>query len=513
MTTENLGLIKPTLQITLFSVIGIIISFISQMIIAYYFGTEFERDAYFIAIIIPTYITSIFIGSFGIIFLPKVIDVMSGKNRESLSEFISSTFLLLIAILIFLTLGCIFFSKEVISLFAQGYDANQIAFTSKILIVVIPTIIFSVLSNLLSSLYQIKHKFIRPALVPILSSTIGFIFVIILSEKIGIFGLAFGYLSGSLISFIALLPILKIYDFKFRFNYRNVDILSYIKTLTPLLLTSILFRSGEVIERMIASTLENGSISFLGYSNQILAALVSVTATSVGVIAYPSLSKLWSERKINELVIFFEKTIRIILLISIPIVLSIIVFGDQFIKAIFERGAFNSSNTIAVSKVLSWSMGAFIFQSLGAVIMKMFYLSSKTITMSVIESLNIFIYILSSFLLSKYLSYVGLAMALSLSGFIAISLSLIIINKYLIKIRFFSLFRHTRTIIFISFLSIFMIYILYNYIIGVDHIVYLILCHLIGALGYILLGIRLGIGEILYMQKIIANKLIYKLYS
>ena len=97
---NNNRLTKPTLQITLFSIISILIGFGSQMIIAYYFGTKFERDAYFVAIIIPTYIVSIFIGSFGIIFLPKVVEISSRKDHDSLSEFISSTFMLLMTILL-----------------------------------------------------------------------------------------------------------------------------------------------------------------------------------------------------------------------------------------------------------------------------------------------------------------------------------------------------------------------------------------------------------------------------
>jgi putative peptidoglycan lipid II flippase len=498
---KNNRLIKPTLQITFFSIISILIGFVTQMIIAYYFGTKFERDAYFIAIIIPTYIVSIFIGSFGIIFLPKVIEILSRKEHDSLSEFISSTFLLLIAILLFITLGCVLFSNEIISLFSQGYNDNQIAFTAKILIIVMPTIIFSVMSSLLGALYQIEHKFVRPAIAPIISSIVSVLFVILFSNKIGIFGLAFGYFSGSLITLLILSPIIKTYNLKFKIRLRNVDILSFVKTVTPLLLTGILFRSTGIIERFIASSLSEGSVSYLGYSNQILTALLTITASGIAITAYPTLSKLWTDNKKKEIEVFFAKTIRIVLLISIPIVISIVVFGDLFIKTLFERGAFTSSSTINVGKALSWLMGAFIFQGLGSILMKIFYLSGKTITVSVIGSVELIIYLLLSFLLSKYYGFIGLAMALSFSSFIAVFLGFFFINSTLIKINFFSLFYDILNIILCSVISIVVVYLIYYYIIGKDSILFLIVSYFFGITTFLFMGIYLRINEILSIQK------------
>ena len=402
-------------------------------------------------------------------------------------------------------MGCVLFSNEIVSLFAQSYNDSQIAFTAKILIIVIPTIIFSVMSNLLGALYQIEHKFVRPALVPIISTIISVLFVIIFSNKIGILGLAFGFLSGSVISFLLLSPIIRTYNLKFKIKLRNVDILSFVKTVTPLLLTGLLFRSTGVIERIIASSLSEGSVSYLGYSNQILTALLTITASGIAITAYPTLSRLWSENKKNEIEVFFAKTIRVVLLISIPVFISIIVFGDLFIKILFERGAFTSSSTINVGKALSWLMGAFIFQGLGSIVMKVFYLSGKTITVSLIGSIELFIYLLLSFLLSKYYGFIGLAMALSFSSFIAVFLALFLINRTLIKIKYLSLFYYTLKIILVSAVSILVVYLLYYYMIGKHSILYLIVSYFFGLTTFLFLGIYLGINEILPIQKKIIN--------
>src|ERR1035437_2396077 len=84
--------------ITFFSFLGITISFCSQLIIGYYFGATAERDAYFVAITIPTYLSAIFIGSVGIIFLPKIVSILNNKPSESIN-FLSSIFWMLTLIL------------------------------------------------------------------------------------------------------------------------------------------------------------------------------------------------------------------------------------------------------------------------------------------------------------------------------------------------------------------------------------------------------------------------------
>jgi putative peptidoglycan lipid II flippase len=504
---KNKGLIKPTLQITFFSIISIFIGFVSQMIIAYYFGTKFERDAYFVAIIIPTYITSIFIGSFGVVFLPKVVEILSKKNQQSLSEFISSTFLLLITILLFITSGCFLFSNEIISFFAPSYNDYQIAYTEKILIIVMPSIIFSVISNMLASLYQIKNRFVRPALVTIISSMVSVLFVIIFSNKIGILGLAYGFLTGSFITFLLLSPIIRTYNLELNFNFKHVDILLFLKTVTPLLLSGLLFRSTGVIERILASTLSEGSVSYLGYSNQIFTALLTITASGIAITSYPTLSRLWSEKKTNEIEDFFTKTVSISLLISIPIVISIIVFGDLCIKALFERGEFTSSNTINVGKALSWLMGAFIFQSLGSIVMKIFFLAGKTITVSIIAVFELLIYFLLSFLLSKYYGFIGLAIASSVSSFVFVFLALFVINRTLINLKFFPIFLQILKIIVASTISILVVYSLYYNIIGVDSILYLIISYFFGLSTFLFVGIYIKINEMaLIQEKIIKLK-------
>ena len=493
------SLVKSTLLITFCSLIGIAINFISQLIIAYYFGAKFERDSYFVANTIPVYLSAIYTGSIGILFLPKVVDILNNDPKK-FSEFFSTIFWSLALISIMIGGLCVFFSSKIVGIVASGFDHQKNVFTSKILIIIIPTFIFSILANLLSSLYQIQHKFLRPALAPIVTSIISLLFVIILSKRIGIFGLAIGFLFGSMVSFIYLLPIVKTFKLKLYINLKSSDLLAFIKSVVPLYVGGILFRSTTIFEREIASNLETGSISYLGYSSQIIAILATLTSSGIGVSIYPTLSKLWSENKLNELKEFFNRSIRIIFLITLPVSLLIIFFGDLFIRIVFERGAFNHFVTISVSKALAWSIGGFIFQGLGMVVAKIFYISGKTFALTIIGCIEILIYLLVGLILSHYYSFIGLSIALSFSSMVNILLSVIYIKQNILGFRFKILFKDLFKILTISLFSILFIYFIYYFIFKHENMVYLIFSLFLGFLAFILLGIKLKVEEILYLK-------------
>jgi len=500
----NKSIFKPTLQITFFSLIGIIIGFSTQLIIAYYFGTTFERDAYFVAIIVPTYISSIFIGSFGVIFLPKVVDILKSENKKALSDFVSIVFCFILFFLVLIVSFSLIIPNQIVQLISPGFDFDQIQSTSKILKIVIPAIIFNVSGNLLASLYQIQHKFIRPAIAPIVLLIISLIFVIFFSETLGIYSLALGYLFGSFFAFVIQLPILKNYDFRLYFDFKNKDVILFIRLVFPILLTGIIFRSNILFERIIASGLEVGSISYLGYSTQIIVVLGTLIASGIVTSTYPVLSKLWSNNDISDFGQYFIQTLRTILLISIPISFSLILFGEQFVMYIFERGAFTSNDTILVSKSLVWLVGAFIFQAIGGLVAKILYIAKHTLISSIISCIEIFIYIFLGYFLSRQFSFIGLAMALSISTGFNIVMSVYFIDRKIMKINYKFLFIELLKIIFNSTVSILGVYWVFNYIFKDNNFLSLIISFVFGILIFLIVGVILKMKDILIMK----NKLV-----
>src|SRR6185369_2213832 len=146
-------IVKSSIQVTAITVLNLVINFLVQLVVAFYFGAKLERDAYFLAIAIPTYISTVFAGSFGVVFLPKLIKIYVDKSDKEF-EFInlilnnSFYFLLLVSIV------GIFFSESIIGFIAPGFSDEGIQIASTSLRILFPTVIFQGLSGILASVYQ-----------------------------------------------------------------------------------------------------------------------------------------------------------------------------------------------------------------------------------------------------------------------------------------------------------------------------------------------------------------------
>lgn len=430
------SLLKPTIQVTFFSIIGILVSFANQLAVAYFFGASQQRDAYFAAMAIPTYLSAIFSGSICMIFLPKYVDVLQNEGEQRGNEFLGTTLGFSIILILVVVILLMVFAEPILSVTAPGFDKNSLEFTKKLLIILLPTVIFQIAASLLSSIHQVNHRFLIPAIAPILGAIISLVIVLLLSSRIGISSLAFGTLVSSVIVIIVIFFSLNRINFGLilKFDFKDRNLIALIVVAMPLFFGGIIYRLMPVFERMIASTLPQGSISYLGYANQFLAILATITTSGIATTIFPRMSKAYSENDFNSLKNSFLMALKSILLVVIPVAIIFLVFGVQIIKVLLERGAFTHDITIAVYSTFTILIGAFIFQSLGNIVMRVLYLSKRTVLATSIAVIEIASYLFGGLWLCNYYSYKGLAIAQSFSTGLTILLSLIFINKLLFKI-------------------------------------------------------------------------------
>jgi len=409
-----------------------LIGFLSQLCIAYFFGTGSDRDGFFAAIIVPTYLVTIFVGSIGVVFLSTYIDVSTKSTAEAqtfLNVLVSYSFLFLSVLAV---LGAIF-SRQIISFTASGFSDQQIDTAALMLRILMPTLIFQVLINIFSSVFQARHQFVLPGVASLVTPTLTLVSVVLFREILGINSLAWGNLVGVIISSVLLFASLYKTD---SINFclrRNSNLEKLAITALPLFMGGIIYRFSGIWERSLASGLSIGSISFLGYANQLLVVFATITTGGIATIFFPMLSRAWSSGDKELLESYFQRAVILLVYITFPIAFIYCFLRIDFVGLLFERGAFNHQSTVAVSNVLALMMVAFICQSLGSIIVRAFYFMEKTVTVSIIGVVEIGVYIITSLLLVNEYSYKALAIALSISTLANVFISSLIVNK---KINF-----------------------------------------------------------------------------
>lgn len=429
MNSDSKKFFKSNIIVTALALVSVGVSFVSQMILAYYFGANAERDAYFSAIVIPSYIVTLFVGSFTVVFLPFYMEFKKKNNPLDVNKVIGSMLGLCTALLTCIAVAGFFASGFIVTGIAPGFDHEQALITRQLFNILIFSVIFQSLSSFLTIFHHVESRFLLPAISPIITPVISIFFVTTFSEY-GIRSLAVGTLVGSTFGVITLLPIVinKIDPGHF-FRFINAHTIRLLKLTVPLFISGSVYRLTTVLERIIASKLPSGSISYLGYGNQMYLLLASIASGSIATTFYPLMSEAWSEGNKSMLNHYLSKGVRLILFITLPLASIIVVLSYPMIKILFERGLFNSDATEAVSRTLAILMGAFIFGSLGNVIVKPFYITQKTTTVSVISTVEVIAYLFIGYFLSLQYSYLGLAAALTVSTGLTILFSVIVLSK------------------------------------------------------------------------------------
>jgi putative peptidoglycan lipid II flippase len=429
---KSKNVLKSTIHVTLLSFAGIVLGFLSQLLIAFFFGTGNQRDAYFGAIIIPTYLTAIFLGSIGAIFLSQYIHIATNLSKEKSTKFFNNVAICCLILLSAISLFTVLCAKQIISITVPGFTTYQYKVAVQMLQILAPTLIFQSLTNLFGSVIQSNHKFVIPALPALITPVVTLTFVLLFQEQLGISSLAWGNLLGNGLSFFVIfLTLLRSKDilFPLTLDYKDEYLRKIFKTAMPLLIAGIIYRFSGVWERLLASKLSTGSISYLGYSNQLLIVFSTLTSGGISTIFFPILSRAWSDGDMEYLQQQFVKAVIVLLYLTLPITFLFCYFRVEFIQILFERGAFDHHSTVAVAGTLALLMGAFIFQSLGSIVTRSFYFMEKTVWASAIGIIEIILYLITSIFLVRYYSFYGLAFAFSFAAMSNVILSAIIADK------------------------------------------------------------------------------------
>jgi putative peptidoglycan lipid II flippase len=179
------------------------------------------------------------------------------------------------------------------------------------------------------------------------------------------------------------------------------------------------------------------------------------------------------------------------------------------ISLAFERGLFDSSNTLETAQILSVYGVGIVFVSLKIILMSIFYSLHDTKTPMFNSFISMSINVVLSILLMKHYGVVGLALATTVSTIITFILLYSSLIKKKIDYIAISFITNSCKVIFATFVSGLLILLNKEFIaIYIDsELVNLLLSFTLAIVSYLIIVSLLKIKEIDFIREIIKNKL------
>jgi len=334
-------------------------------VIATYFGASAGTDAFFVAFKIPNYLRRIFgEGAFSQAFVPVLNEIRSQQGEAEAHRLVNYVTGSLGMILFAVTVIGIVIAPILIMLFAPGFigDEDKFDLSVDMLRITFPYIFFISLTALAGGVLNTYGRFGVPAFTPVLLNVALILSAIFLSPLLEepITALAWGVLIAGAVQLLFQLPFLARIRMLPRpkpdWHYAGVK--RIITLMIPALFAVSISQINLMIGLLLASFLQEGSITWLYNSDRIMEFPLGVFGVALATVILPDLSRRYAEGATQEFSRVLDWALRWSVLITLPAMLGLVLMSGPVLTTIFQYGQFTPRHvSMTTLSLITYSLG------------------------------------------------------------------------------------------------------------------------------------------------------------
>ena len=488
-------------------------------------GAGYISDSFFVAFKLPNLFRRLFAeGAMNSAFIPIISGIKEKNGKEVAEDFLSEMFSIIFSFLFFFVIIFEIFMPLIIYIVAPGFEENstKLLLTIELSRLTFPFLLFICLSSLIGGYLNTMSKFAAMAFTPVILN-LSMLIVLFLSisnsdnQEITSRFLASSISIAGVVQLIWLVYNLKVNKIDLKFNFLtlkkvfsiSIEAKKLFSLFLPAAIGNGVYQINLLIDMILASTLPDGSISYLYFADRINQLPLGVLGIALSTALLPILSKQIKKKQKSDAIETINHCLQIAIVFSMPAAAGLMLLSEPIVNVLFVRGEFTLNDALLTSHALialCIGLPAFIFVKIFAI---SFFAREDTQTPVYIAILAMLInLVLNLILIQKYL-HVGLALATSISSWF----NCLLLYFFLRKNKFYYLRRDIIiTLLKTIFSSILMIvsikYILLENLtrfIEIENLnesfIILSMAILFGSFIYIILIYLLGIGNFLKFSK------------
>ena len=390
---------------------GQIAGLVRGILVARTFGASPELDAFVAANrVSETLFLLVAGGALGSAFIPTFTGLIAKDDRISAWRLASSIANAVTLTLSLLALLIAFFAPQVVH-YALGLssDPEIFALTISLLRIQLVSAVLFGLGGLIVGILNAHQIFLIPALTPAMYQ-IGIIFgAVFLAPTMGIHGLAWGVVIGSLLYLLVLLPTLfkQKGSYTFTMDFYNPNTRQVFLLMGPRLLGVAVVQLNFWVNLNLASKMPFGSITGLNYGFSLMLMAQAVIAQSVAIAVMPTFSAQHALGQSDEMRSSLASTLRGVIFLAFPASIGLILLREPLIAMLYQRGKFDAQDTQLVAWALLWYAAGMIGHSIMEILTRAFYAQHDTKTPVFIGVVAMGLNVVFSILFAKIFASIG----------------------------------------------------------------------------------------------------------
>lgn len=423
-------MLKSGAIVSAMTFISRILGLVRDIVVANIMGAGAAADVFLFANKIPNFLRRLFAeGAFAQAFVPVFSEYQEKHSQDEVRKLIAAVSGTLGTIVTVITLIGVIASPVIVALFGFGWFMDwlndgpasaKFDLASSLLKITFPYLWFITFVAMAGAILNTLGKFAVAAFTPV------FLNIAIIGCALGLspyveraeYVLALGVFVGGCIQFLFQIPFLKRAGVlvKPKWNWHHPGVVKIRTLMIPAMFGVSVSQINLLLDTLIASFLQTGSISWLYFSDRLLEFPLGLFGIAIATVILPSLSKL----HVNESPQHFSKTldwgVRLVCLLGIPAMLGLILLAKPMLTVLFMSGQFTAHDVeMASISLMAYGAGLLSFM-LVKVLAPGYYARQDTKTPVRYGIIAMVSNMAFNIIFAIPYGYVGLAIATSLSA-------------------------------------------------------------------------------------------------
>ena len=424
---RRVGLLRSSGLVSLLTMLSRILGLVRDMVIANFFGAGAGADVFFLAFKIPNFFRRLFAeGAFSQAFVPVLTEYRELKSSTDVRDLVNKVSGTLGTTLLFITILGVLGASVVVSVFAAGFVYNgefeKIALATDMLRLTFPYLFFISMTAFVGAVLNSAGKFGPPAFTPVLLNVclIGSAIFLRPLLEVPVMSLAWAVLLAGIAQLCFLLPFVAREGLfpRPQLGFKDEGVKRILILMVPAMFGVSVGQINLLLDTVLASFLETGSLSWLYYSDRLLELPLALFGITIATVILPGLSREHATGSAVEFSNTLNWALRMVLAIGLPSSIALIILSEELIATLFFMGEMTERDV----EMAALSLKAYGVGLLGHMIVKVmapgYFSRQDTKTPVKYGIIALTSNMVLNLILVWYLKHAGLALATSLSAFI-----------------------------------------------------------------------------------------------
>ncbi len=346
------------------TLIGKVMGLLRDRLLTINYGAGMETNAFLTASRIPrVFFDAVFAAAIAACFIPVFSEYLTKKGKKEAFAF-GGNFITVMGLLTLVLTGLgMAFAQPLVTLFADGYDAETAALCVSLTRVMFPTVFFTGIAFSFVGVLQSMEEFNIPAIISVVSNGVIILYYYTGNAAFGIYGLAVAFLIGWFLQAVVQVPSLVRRGYRYQpdFRVRNEGMKKVLALMGPVMISTWVQPINLTINSKFGSRLYDGSgVTAIELSNNLYLIFAGVFVLSITNVIFPQLSRLTAQEDDKGFRDVIQTTMHTCLFFVFPMMAGLMVLARPVIDFIYGGGAFDAFSVDITANAL-------FFVSLGMV--------------------------------------------------------------------------------------------------------------------------------------------------